>query len=86
MENLGYFWESDAYVHDETMKLEAAEALKHSKLCMFFASKMLRRILRKIKWLTPDRDSKSIETNKTGTSCIKNTTQNTTQNQTANFS
>ena len=63
--------------------LATAEVLNYKKLTPL-ASKILHRILYRIIVLIPDRDSRSIKTYKTSTSCLRNTMQNTTQNHTAN--
>ena len=64
-------------------QLATAEVLNYKKLTPL-ASKILHRILYRIIVLIPDRDSRSIKTYKTSTSCLRNTMQNTTQNHTAN--
>ena len=64
-------------------QLATAEVLNYKKLTPL-ASKILHRILYRIIVLTPDRDSRSIKTYKTSTSCLQNTTQNTMQNTTQN--
>ena len=74
-----------SFSKDMLPQLATAEVLNYKKLTPL-ASKILHRILYRIIVLTPDRDSRSIKTYKTSTSCLRNTMQNTTQNHTANSS
>ena len=66
-----------SFSKDMLPQLATAEVLNYKKLTPL-ASKILHRILYRIIVLTPDRDSRSIKTYKTSTSCLQNTTQNTT--------